>query len=76
VDSTANVYAVVFEEVSVGVSPGFALVHVDFNSYRIDVKSFQYQQCGLSIKKVLPLDKENYVLIVAERKVADARDVV
>jgi hypothetical protein len=42
VDSTNNTYALVFEEVSVGVSNGYVLVQVDFNEYKIEVKSYQY----------------------------------
>lgn len=76
VDAQDNVYAVLFEETTPCNSNGFALIQVDFINYRIEFKSFQYQQCGLSIKKILALDLENYVLIVAERKVADARDVM
>jgi hypothetical protein len=30
----------------------------------------------MSIKKILALDKENYILIIGERKFLDARDVV
>lgn len=76
VDATNNMYAVLFEELSIGQSNGYALVQVDFNNYRLDVKSFQYQSSGMSIKKILSIDKENFILIIGERKVAEARDVV
>lgn len=65
VDKSRGMVAILFEK----QYSGFALAKTNFVKCSLTVVQYFYQRSGIKILKVLPLDFENYVLVLGERQV-------
>lgn len=71
VDKVNGMIAILFEK----AGSGYAIARIDFVKQKLTVLQNCYQRSGIKVLKVVPVDFEQYILVIGERQVTDIKEV-